>query len=125
MLNRKPAWWQLYLLVPFMAFLLGIEYFAPLPDMPEEVVVAGIVGITFAAMLGWMYVNGGLMEWHEIDDDASYSDYEITVYEPTSRTNEEDSGPNEPEKFAISRPIVSVRGEGGTRLKEEGKWLLN
>ena len=122
---RKPAWWQLYMLIPVMGILLGVEHLAPLPGVSEEVVVVGIVILCFAATALWVHVNGGLLEWYEVDRDESYYDLKITVYEPASKKRRNGNGSEETIPFAMPHSYANVTGRESLRLKEEGKWFLN
>ncbi len=62
MKNRKPAWWQLWALIPLMFALGFLEYRWPLPGINEELVDTGIVLSSFALMLFWVYINSPLLE---------------------------------------------------------------
>jgi hypothetical protein len=125
MKTRKPAWWQLYMLIPMMFVLLAFEHLVPLPGVSDVVVVAGIVVFTFASMLVWVHLNGGLLEWYEVDKDASFYDLKITVYEPELKTSGNGYGSDESTSFAIPRSFANIPDEQSIRLKEEQKWFLN
>jgi hypothetical protein len=125
MKNRKPAWWQLYLLVPIMGALLFSEYLAPLPGASPQIVDAGIVVLIFGAMLAWVQFNGGLIERDNMDKDKSSQDLKITVYEPSSKTNGNGNGSGDSTPFALPRFGGRVRGTNRTRFKEKDKWFLN
>jgi hypothetical protein len=85
MKHRKPQWWQLYSLVPLMFGLMALEHWAPLPGISDTAVDAGIVVLTFVAMLVWVHLNGGLLEWYYVERGEASSDLKITVYEPASK----------------------------------------
>jgi hypothetical protein len=125
MKSRKPKWWQLYLLVPLMFVLFAAEHWIPLPGVSPDLADAGIVVFTFVAMLGWVHVNGGLLEWYEVDQDRSYYDLKITVYEPTSKSKGDGNGSDHSRSFAIPQSFAHVPDERSIKLKEEQKWFLN
>ncbi len=131
MTNRKPAWWQLYLLAPIMLVLLGIEHFDPVPRVSVDLVVAGIVVSVFVGMLVWVHLNGGLLEWYEIENDPSYYDFKVATYDPASRAKREGNGvrdegrPEDKTVFSAMPPLPYVKTRQSIQLKEEEKWFLN
>ena len=125
MQSRKPAWWQLYIMVPIMFVLLAVEHWLSLPGVSPEAVDAAIVVFTFAGMLGWIHLNGGLLEWYEVDRDKSYYDLKITVHEPTSNKRADAGGSDNLPSYAMPRSFAGIRDEQGIQLKEEQKWFLN
>ncbi len=123
--TRKPAWWQLYLFVPVMFGLIGLEAADPLPGVSGQAVVAGIVLVFFGAVLAWVHLNGGLLErWDTDDEDGSPSDLTVTVVEPVTR-NEEWTNYRVPTPAVLSR--VASPGRERFRLEDKGsdKWFLN
>jgi hypothetical protein len=125
MQNRKPAWWQLFLLVPIMFVLLILEHYVPLPGVSAEIVDAGIVVLTFAAMLVWVHVNGGLLEQYEVDSDQASQDLKITVYEPASKAKGDGDGSGNSTPFALPHSEERARDGKVIQLKEKDKWFLN
>lgn len=121
MKTRKPAWWQLYMLVPMMFVLLAVQHIASLPGVSDQLVDAGIVVFTFAAMMVWVHLNGGLLEWYEVDKDASFYDLKITVYEPELKARGNGDGSDVSTSFAMPRSFDSILDEQSIRLKEEQK----
>ena len=91
MLNkeRKPAWWQLYILVPVMLGLILVEQLDPLPGIASEFVDLSVVVLTFGTMLAWMRINSGLIEYDEMEKDESLRDLRITIYDPQADTSNE------------------------------------
>ncbi len=82
---RKPAWWQLVLLIPIMFGLLALEHVVPLPGISDAYVDGGIVILTFAALFVWTWWNSGRLEWYYVDKDESLRNLKVTVYEPVSK----------------------------------------
>ncbi len=124
--DRKPAWWQLYLLVPIMFGLLVVEHFVPLPRVSDQIVDGGIVVLTFGAMAGWVHANGGLLERYYMERDGTAHNLKITVYEPaaTRRANRYLShGPVGP----VQADAYQAQAEPNEEVKEEetDEWLLN
>ncbi len=81
MKTRKPAWWQLYLLVPIMLGLVALEALRPLPGVSDQIVDAAIVLLFFGSMLFWVHANGGLLERYYMEHDEPY-DFKVTLYAP-------------------------------------------
>jgi hypothetical protein len=123
MQTRKLAWWQLYLLIPIMFGLIGLEVVRPLPGVPSEAVVAGIVLLFFAAVLVWVHVNGGLLEWKAIDEEGSPDHFKVTVIGPDSAydgwTNYQDPMP------VLTSHEQSSSRERLTGEKRSDIWSLN
>lgn len=125
MQNRKPAWWQLYLLVPIMGVLLLLEFLEPLPGVSPQLVFAGIVVLIFGAMLVWVHLNGGLLERYDADKGEPSQELKVTVYEPASKRESDGNGSDESRSVALPRLEGRVRGKKPIRLKEKDKWFLN
>ncbi len=125
MQNRKPAWWQLFLLVPIMVGLLLLEHYVPLPGVSAEIVDVGIVVFTFVGMLVWVHVNGGLLEWYEVNQDESSHDLKVTVYEPASKRKGDGNGSGNSTPFALPPSEERARDGNVIQLKEKDKWFLN
>ncbi len=123
--TQKPAWWQLFVLVPLMFGLMVVEHLTPLPGISDEIVDVGIVAFTFVAMIGWVQVNGGVLERYEIDRDKSLDDLKITVYEPVSRMDAqvETSPDASPTRKTLSG--VRVQGDPRRHIEEKDIWFLN
>jgi hypothetical protein len=123
--SRKPAWWQLYALVPLMIGLVVIEHLDPLPGVPAKVVDAGIVVLTFGAMLVWVHFNGGLVEYYEMQRDESLRNLKITIYDPQSDTMKDVDASNLWTPSMLSDPAnaFAVRWQGEDEDTE--KWSLN
>ena len=110
MQHRKPQWWQLFALVPLMFALLALEHLAPVPGVSDTVADAGIVVLTFVAMLGWVHLNEGLLEWYYGERDEASSDLKITVYEPASK-KQNGKGHSEDSSLAVT---LNGSGEGAS-----------
>ncbi len=124
MKNQKPAWWQLFVLVPLMFGLIGLEHLAPLPGISDEIVDIGIVSLTFLAMVGWVHVNSGLLERYELDRDKSLDELKITVYEPVSKIRE--SAKSSEDSFTSEASLAGhIQNNRRVRIKEEDIWFLN
>ena len=87
MQQHKPAWWQLYILVPVMLGLILVEQLDPLPGISSEIVDLSVVVLTFGTMLAWMRINSGLIEYDEMEKDESLRYLNITLYDPQSDTS--------------------------------------
>ncbi len=125
MQNQKPAWWQLFMLVPLMFVLLVIEHLAPLPGVSDEIVDVGIVALTFIAMIGWVQLNSGLLERYEINRDKSLDDLKVTVYEPVSKMDEKADMSHDASPARKNFSGVRVPGSPSGRIEEEDIWFLN
>ncbi len=108
MRDRKPAWWQLYLLVPIMFVLVVLEQLRPLPGISQQAVAAVITLATFGSMLLWVQVNGGMLENRQ--EQPMPEEQEQVVAEPwTSHSRRRNRRAAKPEKaqttaVAIRRP---------------------
>jgi hypothetical protein len=125
MKTRKPAWWQLYVLVPIMSVLLVLEHLAPLPRVSDQAVDAGIVLVAFGAMLVWSHLNAGLLEWNDMERYKRQSQINVTVYEPDDKTNGDEQDHTNISSSIMTRPITRLHGTQSIEMKEEGKWFLN
>lgn len=89
MQNRKPAWWQLFLIVPVMLGLSLLEARHPVPGIAPELADMLLVLLSFSAMLAWVQTNLSVIEHEEIDKYKLQHNLKVTVYEPeTARTEE-------------------------------------
>lgn len=122
--TRKPAWWQLYLFIPVMFGLIGLEVARPLPAVSSEAVVVVIVLLFFATVLVWVHLNGGLLERYADDEDGSVDDLAVTVVEPASRNGAWTSYQN---PMPMLTPRLRISSRGPLTLEEKGsdKWSLN
>ncbi len=123
MQHPKPAWWQLVLLVPIMFGLLALEHVTPFPGMSDADVDAGILILTFAALLLWLQQNAGRLEWYYVDRDRASSELRITIYEPAAQTPSVESADQPPLSMARSR--VPERSRIATSRKDDDKSPLN
>ncbi len=128
MTNRKPAWWQLLLLLPAMFILAALEHADPVPGVSETIVDTGIIILTFIGMLAWVHVNEGLIEHYEVDQFGWLRTVDkITVYEPQRGTHGEEkdsetegTGPEE------APTLMEMRARSrNIEIKESHKWHLN
>lgn len=144
MKNRKPAWWQLYLIFPGMFVLLGIERWWPVPWASAEITDAGIVVLSFIAALAWVQFNGGLLEQHDFDPNEYARSLKVTVYRPNSlpapdqiESDLTQAGPVDQQRDESREgrpgpvPSAAVPSKGRTRKGESSaeedkeKWFLN
>jgi hypothetical protein len=121
---RKPAWWQLYLLFPVMLVLIAIESLKPLPGMSNDIVDAGIVVLFFVAVLGWIHINGGLLERYYMEQDGNY-DLKITVYEPASKPKDNGNDGHDLTRYEMPDSGTFFHGRQNITLKEREKWSRN
>ncbi|MCI0475656.1 MAG: hypothetical protein L0Y55_05370 [Anaerolineales bacterium] len=122
---RKPAWWQLYVLVPLMIGLVFVEHLDPLPGVSPEIVDGMIVLLTFGAMFVWMHVNGSAIEYDEMQRNGSHRNLKITIYKLESAPAENAQGLSIATSLApTSSPINRVTTPRIGRA-DEGKWSLN
>ena len=124
MKTHKPAWWQLYLLIPIMFVLIAIESLEPLPGMSNDIVDAGIVVLFFVAVLGWVHLNGGLLERYYMDQDGNY-DLKITVYEPASKPKDDANDGHDSTWYEMPDSDIFLHGRQNIALKEREKWSRN
>lgn len=124
MRTHKPAWWRLYLLIPIMFILIALEGLEPLPGMSNEIVDAGIVVLFFVAVLGWIHINGGLLERYYMEQDGNY-DLKITVYESASKTKTNGDDKRDLTPLMMPRSGLDLRGWQNVKLEEKGKWSRN
>lgn len=121
--QQKPAWWQLYLIMP-VAFGSGVaEELAPLPGVSPQIVYVAIVVLAFVAMLVWVHANGGLLEWYYMDSDETGYDLKITVYDPKSKQLDENS--SEAVQYQLYPTVKRVRAGWYIEEKDDEKWRLN
>ncbi len=83
--TRKPAWWQLYLLIPVMALLLGAAQISPLPGLSKEVTDLLIIVFVFGSMGIWAWMNRTELDEDYADRYALDEEFKVTVYEPLSQ----------------------------------------
>jgi hypothetical protein len=125
MQSRKPAWWQLYLLVPIMFGLIALERLLPLPRASDAIVDAAIVVLTYGAMLFWVHINGGLLERYEMERDTSLRHLTMVVYEPICRTEDANVDWKERKVFTLPRAAIQARVGALGVGEDEAKWSLN
>jgi len=125
MQSRKPAWWQLYLLVPIMFGLIALERLLPLPRASDAIVDAAIVVLTYGAMLFWVHINGGLLERYEMERDTSLRHLTMVVYEPTCNTEDANVDWKERKVFTLPRAAIQARVGALGVGEDEAKWSLN
>ncbi len=125
MRNRKPAWWQLFMLAPLMLVLLAWEHVTPLPGVSDGIVDVGIVVLTFAAMLVWVVANGGALEWYYLDRDETDTSLKVTVYEPAANRKSNREATHGPVSGIARAYANDPCNEQSNREKEEEEWLRN
>jgi hypothetical protein len=125
MQQQKPAWWQLYLIVPIMVGLAVLESKFSLPGISSELADLLIVFFAFSAMFVWVQINRGLIEYDEIQKDRSLDHLKVTVYEPPAQTEDEEK---DQEHW---QPNLSIQREthlefiGLSEPEDEDTWHLN
>jgi hypothetical protein len=124
MQKRKPAWWQLIMLVSIMFGLMVVEHLAPLPGISDQLVDAGIVALAFVGMLVWVHLNGGLLEWYYMEKDGAIPWLKITVYEPVSKTQDDGADSHEATPLSAPRAPIKTR-KPRVQSKGKDKWFLN
>lgn len=120
--HRKPAWWQMFALVPLMLSMMLAATQLALPQWAEEVVEIGIVVATFWGMLFWVHINAGLLEQEALEKDDSFDDLNITIFDPESKSEREST---ELKAYGITDPPARVRPGWIIERKESEKWQLN
>lgn len=121
--THSPAWWQLYLLIPLTFGLIGLEAARPVPGVSGQAVVAGIVLLFFTSVLGWIHMNGGLLERWSAEEEELPDEFTVTVVEPAFR--EEDWTIPLPTPVAALRVAAPSRGRFQLQDKGSDKWFLN
>ncbi len=124
MRNRRPAWWQLLLLVPAMLILGALEHADPVPGISETIVDAVIIILTFIGMLAWVHANEGLIEHYEVDKDGWLRSTQITVYRPAHEKRAEQETRTEGEIPALDS-IVRRRRQSVLTGEDKDKWSPN
>jgi len=81
---------------------------------------------TFGAMLAWMRINSGLIEYDEMEKDESLRYLNITLYDPQSDTSKdvEESNLWTPSNVATSSKSNSCPTSQSER-EDIGKWSRN
>jgi hypothetical protein len=123
--ERKPAWWQLYILVPVMLALILVEQSDPLPGIASEIVDLGVVVLTFGAMLAWMRINSGLIEFEEMEKDESLRYLKITLYDPQSDTSNEVGESNLWSPSRLPHPANRIPVERRDEREDIERWSHN
>ncbi len=116
MKTRKPAWWQLFLLVPVMLGLVGLEALKPLPGVSDQIVDAAVVVLFFGSVLEWVHMNGGLLETYSMEQDGA-CDFKVTVYSPQ---RSQAACPEEVANYEVPQPDWK-----DVVLTKEEKWSRN
>ncbi len=125
MKNRKIAWWQPFLAAPIGFGLMILEHFNPLPGVSDGLVDAVIVILIFAAILGWVQINSGLLEWYYVERDESGYDLKVTVYEPEVENDRQEDADEEAAPAKNQRPPLRMRQAPLIRSKEQNRWYPN
>ncbi len=125
MKNRKIAWWQPFLAAPIGFGLMILEHLHPLPGISNSLVDAVIVILIFAAMLAWVQINSGLLEWYYVQRDESGYDLKITVYEPEAENKSQEEADEEAAPANNHRPPLRMRRASIIRSKEQDRWYPN
>ncbi len=60
----KPAWWQLYILIPLMVGLVVLEQAMPVPGLAPQLVDVSIVLMVFGGMILWVQSNADRLQDH-------------------------------------------------------------
>ncbi len=125
MQNRKPAWWQLWMLVPLMFVLMALEHVTPLPGVSDGIVDTGILILTFVGMMAWVHLNGGLLERYGADRDEALQNLKITVYEPAVKNDADQVDPPAATPAAIVRERIALGERLADEYEESETWFLN
>jgi hypothetical protein len=125
MQQHKPAWWQLYILVPVMLGLILIEQLDPLPGISPEIADVSVVVLTFGTMLAWMRINSGLIEYEEMEKDESLRHLKITLYDPQSDTSNEVGESNLWLPSMLPHPANPIPVRQQSEREDIEKWSLN
>jgi len=127
MLNQehKPAWWQLYILVPVMLGLILVEQLDPLPGISSEIVDLSVVVLTFGMMLAWMRINSGLIEYDGMEKDESLRYLKITLYDPQSDTSNDVGESNLWSPSMLPHPANPIPVGRQGEQEDIEQWSLN
>ena len=125
MQQHKPAWWQLYILVPVMLGLILVEQLDPLPGIASEIVDLSVVVLTFGAMWAWMRINSGLVESDEMEKDESLRDLKITLYDPQADTSNDVGESNLWLPSMLPHPANPIPVRQQSEREDVEKWSLN
>jgi hypothetical protein len=55
--NRRPAWWQLWLLFPVLGILAFLDVRVPLSTAGHRIVETGMVLVIFGLVAVWLRIN--------------------------------------------------------------------
>ncbi len=123
MRTRKPAWWQLYALVPSLIVAVIGEQLHPLFGLQGEGVDVLIITLGFGAMIAWVNWNRGALEQEELRQAKDILP-RITVYEPVTRGETVET---EQTAAAGSTAASSERDELLEHVleKEQSRWSRN
>ncbi|MEW5717597.1 MAG: hypothetical protein AB1817_03115 [Chloroflexota bacterium] len=72
-----------------MVGLVLLEHWDPFPGISPEIVDLGIVVLTFGAMLVWMRLNNGMIEYAEMRREKTFPHLKITIYDPQVESSED------------------------------------
>ena len=122
---RKPAWWQLYALVPLMVGLLLAEHWDPFPGISPEIVDLGVVALTFSAMLFWMRLNSGLIEYDEMRRDKTFHSLRITIYDPQTDSSQDAEKFRRWSPVRLPDPADSISASRQGEREDMEKWSHN
>ena len=120
--NRKPAWWQLGFVVPFMLVLLFGLHLIHLSADGEEIGDIVVLILTFGGVLAWVHANGGALERYYTERDNTALDFQVTVYEPASDRRALSRRPTGPEVLGRSVQI-NVTRDAGPGIQEREAFL--
>ena len=125
MQQRKPAWWQLYLTVPIMLGLSVLESKFPVPGISPTLADLLIVLFAFSAMIVWVHINRGAIEYDEIQKDKSLDHLKVTVYEPQAEPREDEKDREHWQPDLSIQPENHLETIGLPEQEDEGTWQLN
>jgi hypothetical protein len=75
---RKPAWWQLYALVPVLAGLFVLDHRSALPPGWHQAVQAAIILVIYGLVWRWLRANAyALMTRQTLYHRHDYNGYDI------------------------------------------------
>ncbi len=125
MQNRKPTWWQLYVIVPAMLGLGLLERQFPLPGISPELAEVLIVVSAFSAMIAWVRINRSTIEDTEAQTDHALEHLQVTVYAPHAQADDDAPKPTTWEPDWTIAAANCLKTPDTTSAVGENKWSRN
>ncbi len=119
MRNPKAAWWQLYILLFFLAALLLLEYRDPFPNVPPDDVGMAIFALFVGVIALWLALNRQVLRSPGVPEDELRKSLVIKIYE-NGRPASMAAKLSEPTYFSPSTPELKAgaRSSAGAGVRD-------